>query len=381
MNAVTDLFTALDRAVADGAPEVVVSVLIVAVVVGIRYLTRLWLASDRTRSRKGSRTRVAVSGGITILSGLGVVVLVGIWGLHEPLGAAYRELGLGSLGGEVVLSLVLLGAAYSLTGFVGRLIEEFAGSRAQVSEHQREIVYRLTQATLYTVVGLTILTLFTDDIGSLLVGAGFLGIVVGMAARQTLGAMLAGFVLMFSRPFEIGDWVEIGDEEGIVTQITIVNTRIQTFDGEHVILPNDEVSSQPVVNRTRKGRLRIEVEVGVDYGVRPTRAADVAVEAVDELDAVSTVPSPQVVVKRFGDSAVVLGARAWIDDPSARRMWRARTAVVDAVHEAFDREDIEIPFPQRTVSRREGEVVAEGESREAAAVDGESEAAADGGGR
>jgi small-conductance mechanosensitive channel len=303
-----------------------------------------------------------------------VVVLIGIWGLLDPLAAAYRELGLGSLGGELVLSAVLLAAAYSFTGFVGRLIEEFAGTRARISEHQREILYRLTQATLYTVVGLTIVTLFTDDIGSLLVGAGFLGIVIGMAARQTLGAMLAGFVLMFSRPFEIGDWVVIGDDEGIVTQITIVNTRLQTFDGEHVMLPNDEVSSQPIVNRTRKGRLRIEVEVGVDYGVRPKRAADVAVAAVDDLDAVSTVPSPQVVVKRFGDSAVVLGVRAWIDDPSARRMWRAKTAVVDAVHEAFDREGIEIPFPQRTVSRREGEVVAGGDG----AVDGI--AAADGSG-
>jgi small-conductance mechanosensitive channel len=313
---------------------------------------------------------VAVSGAITVVSGLGVLALIGIWGLLEPLGAAYRELGLASLGGELVLAAVLLGAAYSLTGFVGRLIEEFAGTRARISEHQREIIYRLTQATLYTVVGLTIVTLFTDDIGSLLVGAGFLGIVVGMAARQTLGAMLAGFVLMFSRPFEIGDWVEIGDNEGIVTQITIVNTRIQTFDGEHVMLPNDEVSSQPIVNRTRKGRLRVEVEVGVDYGVRPKRAAEVAVEAVDGLDAVSTVPTPQVVVKRFDDSAVVLGVRTWIDDPSARRMWRAKTAVVDAVHEAFDREGIEIPFPQRTLSQREGEVLAEGEGVEVAAADG-----------
>jgi small-conductance mechanosensitive channel len=362
-------FEALDRAVADGAAEVAVSLAVVAIVVVVRLLARRWLS----RERRSSRVRLAVSGVITLVSGLGVLALVGIWGLLGPLRSAYGELGLGSLGGELVLSAVLVGAAYALTGFVGRVIEEVAGSRARVSEHQREILYRLTQVTLYTVVGLTVVTLFTDDLGSLLVGAGFLGIVVGMAARQTLGAMLAGFVLMFSRPFEIGDWVEVGDDEGIVTQITVVNTRLQTFDGEHVMLPNDEVSSQPIVNRTRKGRLRVEVEVGVDYDVRPKHAADVAVAAVDDLDAVSDVPSPQVVVKRFGDSAVVLGVRAWIDDPSARRRWRARTAMVDGVHTAFDREGIEIPFPQRTVSRREGEVVAEadeGETVVSAATDG-----------
>jgi small-conductance mechanosensitive channel len=350
---------ALDRAVGDGAGEILITVAVVTAVVGIRYLVRQWFASDRSRSGQGSRTRVAVSGVVTVLSGLGVVALIGVWGLFDPLASAYRELGLGSLGGEIVLSAVLLGAAYSLTSFVGRVIEEFAGTRAQISDHQREVVYRLTQVTLYTIVGLTVVTLFTDNIGSLLVGAGFLGIVVGMAARQTLGAVLAGFVLMFSRPFEIGDWVEVGDNEGIVTRITIVNTCLQTFDGEYVMIPNDEVSSQPILNRTRKGRLRIEVEVGVDYSVRPNRAAKIAVAAVDDLSAVSTAASPQAVIKGFGDSAVLLGVRAWVDDPSARKMWRARTAVVDAVHEAFDREGIEIPFPQRTVSRREGEVVAE----------------------
>jgi small-conductance mechanosensitive channel len=350
---------ALDRAVGDGAGEILITVAVVTAVVGIRYLVRQWFASDRSRSGQGSRTRVAVSGVVTVLSGLGVVALIGVWGLFDPLASAYRELGLGSLGGEIVLSAVLLGAAYSLTSFVGRVIEEFAGTRAQISDHQREVVYRLTQVTLYTIVGLTVVTLFTDNIGSLLVGAGFLGIVVGMAARQTLSAVIAGFVLMFSKPFEIGDWVEVGDNEGIVTRITIVNTCLQTFDGEYVMIPNDEVSSQPILNRTRKGRLRIEVEVGVDYSVRPNRAAKIAVAAVDDLSAVSTAASPQAVIKGFGDSAVLLGVRAWVDDPSARKMWRARTAVVDAVHEAFDREGIEIPFPQRTVSRREGEVVAE----------------------
>lgn len=350
---------ALNRAVGDGAGEILITVAVISVVVGLRYLARLWFTSDRSRSGQGSRTRVAVSGIVTVLSSLGVVALIGVWGLFDPLASAYRELELGSLGGEIVLSTVLLGAAYSFTSFIGRVIEEVARTRAQISDHHREIVYRLTQVTLYTIVGLTVVTLFTDNIGSLLVGAGFLGIVVGMAARQTLSAVIAGFVLMFSKPFEIGDWVEVGDNEGIVTRITIVNTCLQTFDGEYVMIPNDTVSSQPILNRTQKGRLRIEIEVGVDYSVRPNRAAKIAVTAVDDLSIVSMAASPEAVIKDFGDSAVLPGVRAWVDNQSVRKMWRARTAVVDTVYEAFDREGIEIPFPQRTVSRREGGVGAE----------------------
>jgi small-conductance mechanosensitive channel len=174
-----------------------------------------------------------------------------------------------------------------------------------------------------------------------------------MAARQTLGALLAGFVLMFSRPFEIGDWVEVDGMEGIVTDISIVNTRIQTFSGEYVMIPNDIVSGEKIVNKSRKGRLRVEVEVGVDYDADVERAADLAKQTMKDCDEVLTVPTPQVVLKEFGDSAIVLGLRGWIDKPSARRQWRARTEVIEEVKKAFDREGVKIPFPQRELAGRE----------------------------
>ncbi|MFB6302141.1 MAG: mechanosensitive ion channel family protein [Haloferacaceae archaeon] len=352
----------IERAIPEGPGEVAATVVVVVAVIAVRRAAGRWQEANRTSEGDGepSRLRLFVSGLVTLFTGLGVLALVAVWGLVSPLVNAYADLGLDAIGGRLVLASVLVVAAYALVDLVRRILDEVIGRRDDVSEHQREILYRLTQVTAYALVGLTVLTLFTNDPSSLLVGAGFLGIVVGMAARQTLGAMLAGFVLMFSRPFEIGDWVVIGDREGIVTGITVVNTRLRTFDGEHVMLPNDEVSSSPIVNRTRQGRLRLEVEVGVDYDADPTAAAEVAHDAITDLDEILSVPRPQVVVKRFGDSAVVLGVRVWIDNPSARRKWRARTAVVAAVHDAFSEADIAIPFPQRELSARDGEAVLAG---------------------
>jgi small-conductance mechanosensitive channel len=351
-------------AVVDGsmATRAVTTVVVVTVVLAVRRgVTRLRHLEDRDIGQRGE---LVLSALVTLVTGSGILTVVFLWDLIGPLARSYRNLGLQDLAGRILLAVVILAATYALTDLVGRIIGEFTGKRSSISEHQREVVYRLTQVTLYTLAGLVVVGLFTRDLGSLLVGAGFLGIVVGMAARQTLGAMLAGFVLMFSRPFEIGDWVQIGDREGIVTDITIVTTRIQTFDGEYVMLPNDEVSGQPITNRTRKGRLRIEVEVGVDYDHDPGRAADIAREAVRGLDEILQVPTPQVVGKRFGDSAIVLGVRVWIDNPSARRMWRARTAVIEAVTDAYENEGIKIPFPQRELMGRTEEggfAIAEGE--------------------
>ena len=78
-----------------------------------------------------------------------------------------------------------------------------------------------------------------------------------------------------------------------------------------------------------------------------------AKEATKDLDEIMKVPTPKVVLKEFGDSAVTLGLRVWIDKPSARRQWRARTAVIQSVKAAFEREDIKIPFPQRELAGRE----------------------------
>jgi len=213
------------------------------------------------------------------------------------------------------------------------------------------VTHRLSQVIIWSVSIVVVLGIWIEDLGSLLVGAGFLGIVLGMAARQTLGTVLSGFVLMFARPFEIGDWVEVEDDEGIVTDISIVNTQLRSFDGEYIMIPNDVIASSTVTNRSKRGRLRLEVEVGVDYGTDVERAADLAEQAIDEVDEAIAAPSPQIVGKSFGDSAVVLGVRFWIDKPSARRHWKARTAAINAIKRAFEAEDIKIPYPQRELSR------------------------------
>ncbi|RYJ15386.1 mechanosensitive ion channel, partial [Halogeometricum borinquense] len=180
-------------------------------------------------------------------------VIVGVWGQAEAVASVFEgyDLGYDSFV-KLGLSVLLVVGAYTMTGLVRRLVDEVTAARPAVSQHQREIAFRIAQVFLYAFTIAIVLAIWEVNLSGILVGAGFLGIVVGMAARQTLGALLAGFVLMFSRPFEIGDWIEVGDHEGIVTDITIVNTRIQTFDGEYVMVPNDVVSSESLINRSRK---------------------------------------------------------------------------------------------------------------------------------
>jgi len=170
---------------------------------------------------------------------------------------------------RIAITALLLILAALGNNVLQDVITEFTTDTSHITAHQEQILTRVAQVALIVVVGIGILSVWRIEIGGILVGAGFLGIVVGMAARQTLGSLIAGFVLMFARPFEIGDWVSVGDNEGIVTKITIMNTHLRNFDGEHVVIPNDNVADRAVTNRSRDGKLRVHVEVGVDYDADP----------------------------------------------------------------------------------------------------------------
>ena len=337
-------------ALTENVRRTLASVLIVAAVLGVRMLTA-W--AKRRDGDLTSTQRLLLSASVGAATALGALSLLAVWDRSGALLDAFEAAAITDQLSNVVIAVVLLASAYAVTDFLGGVIRKISADSTVLTDHQEEVVRRLTQLTVYTFALLVVVGLFTDNVGGLLVGAGFLGIVVGMAARQTLGAVLAGFVLMFSRPFEVGDWVEVEGHEGTVTEISIMSTRLRSFDGEMITLPNDEVRSGSIVDRSRRNRLRIEVEVGVDYATDVERAAAVIEEAIAGVDDVAAMPEPDAVTKRFGDSAVVLGARYWIRNPSMRKRWRTQTAAMGAIKSSLEAEGIVIPFPQQTLSARE----------------------------
>ncbi|SEV83230.1 mechanosensitive ion channel family protein [Natrinema salifodinae] len=352
MSGLLEWLDGLSRTVPSTELKLVISVTAVALVVAVLLSYRRlhqWIC-ERTKPLYADVVSMTLLIGTSLAS---LAVVTGVWGATEDVSQQLASFG---LGGDVVaqalVSFLLLVVTVIVTRFVRRVIEEVFGSASAVTAHQRKVTHRLSQVIIWSISLVVILGYWIDNLGSLLVGAGFFGIVVGMAARQTLGTMLAGFVLMFARPFEIGDWIEVDGDEGVVTDISIVNTQLRSFDGEYIMIPNDVISSSMVTNRSKRGRLRVEIEVGIDYDTDVDRAVELATDAIDDVDQALSAPSPQVVTKSFGDSAVVLGVRFWIDKPSARRYWRARTAAINAIKRTFDSAAIKIPYPQRELSGR-----------------------------
>ncbi len=284
-------------------------------------------------------------------TGVSAWTLLVVWGYQD---VADQLLATAVTTGPIVLrsllTIAILIGGWASTRVLRERLYAYTEQVDHINKHQEGVAYRILQVSVLIGAGLVALSLWSVDLQGLLVGAGFLGIIIGMAARQTLGSLIAGFVLMFSRPFEIGDWVRIGDDEGIVTDITIVNTRVRSFDDETVVIPNDVVANSTVHNLTESDRLRLAINVGVSYDTDLDRARELILDATAELDATESIPKPTAVLKSFGDSAVIFEVRFWIEPATATKRWKAQTAVIQSIKQTFEQQGITIPLPQRTLS-------------------------------
>lgn len=277
-----------------------------------------------------------------------LMVLV-VWGYVDVAVAAVEAiLGTIPLFVRVLVTISLVAATLVGVVVIEDRVDAYAEESDAVNQHQQGVVFRVLQVSVLVAATIASLSVWGVNLGGLLVGAGFLGIVIGTAARTTIGSLIAGFVLMFARPFEIGDWVAIGEDEGTVTDITIINTRIRNPSGEEVVIPNATVT-----NRTSMQRLRLSVDVGVDYDADVEAAEAVVQDALEDLNRVLSNPAPQVVPKSLGDSAVVLECRFWIDHPSPAKRAMVTADVVRGVKAALDDAGIKIPYPQRELLGRE----------------------------
>ncbi len=180
------------------------------------------------------------------------------------------------------------------------------------------------------------------NVGAMLAGIGVAGIAFGFAAQDSLANSIAGFLIFWDKPFEVGDLISVAGEYGQVKEITLRSTRIRTLNNTYVVLPNKGVIDQVLVNHSKHGETRIEVPVGIAYKEFIPDARKVILEKVLGLEGVLKEPAPDVVVKQLGNSSVDLVVRVWIED--ARHEMPVFYRVMEASKLALDAGGIQIPY-------------------------------------
>lgn len=201
-------------------------------------------------------------------------------------------------------------------------------------------VYRWTIFTLALVMAASQLGI---DIAAALAGIGVVGLAVGFAAQETIANMIAGFLIFWDRPFDVGDYVTTLGKYGEVRNITMRTTRIRTPENTYVVLPNKQIIGELLVNHSMLGHMRVNVPVGIAYKENIPQARSVLLEAAQGTDGVLDTPAPDVVATELGGSSVNLEVRVWIKD--AKQEQPVFFSTLEACKLALDAAGIEIPFP------------------------------------
>lgn len=199
----------------------------------------------------------------------------------------------------------------------------------------------LTTILIVSVVGA--LGINTTSIAALLASA---GVAVGMALSGNLQNLAGGLIILFFKPFKVGDFIEAQGTSGTVKAIQIFHTILTTPDNKQVYIPNGSLSSNTVVNYSKEETRRLEWVFGVDYGTDVAKAESILQELVKQDQRILSVPEPMTALHALDSSSVNLIMRVWVNPAD---YWDVYFDMNKRVYDEFNKQNINFPFPQLTV--------------------------------
>mgnify|MGYP006270866763 CR=1 FL=1 len=236
---------------------------------------------------------------------------------------------------------------------LGRLAAKLATNILERTLERRKVDPTLASfVTSLTSIGLTVFVIIAalSQLGiqttSIVAVVGAAGLAVGLALQGSLSNFAAGFLMIMFRPFHVGDYIEGAGTIGTVESIHIFTTQIVTPDNKVIIVPNASLTSDNIVNWSRKKRRRVDMVFGISYGDDIDKARSVLEAVLAEDERVLKEPAPMILVGELGDNSVHLLCRPWVQTAD---YWMFFWETVETVKKRFDQAGITIPFPQRDV--------------------------------
>ena len=200
---------------------------------------------------------------------------------------------------------------------------------------------------VFVIIGLILALSFLGAeaiIGTLLGGAGVIGIAVGFAVKDTIENYIASLMLSIRQPFRARDYVDINGQEGVIVRLTSRATILMTADGNQLRIPNSEVFKATIVNFTKNPERRFTFKLGVDANDDPLAAIKVGLDAINELNFILTDPKSVAIIDEVGDSNIILEFQAWVNQTDTDLLKARSIAIREAKH-ALENNGFSLPEP------------------------------------
>ncbi len=262
--------------------------------------------------------------------------------MAQKLGETAIEL-LVKYGFQVLGGLVILFLGWKLANWAAGLFIKF-GQKKHFDITLTKFIAGVIRIIVMIFVALMAMEKFGVTIAPMVAAASALIFGTSFALQAPLSNYAAGLMVILTRPFIVGDTIQLKGIGGIVEEVKLPCTVLRTEDGEKITIPNKEIVGEIVWNSA--SNKVVEITVGVSYGSDPAHAIDVIRTALHSEQRVQKTPEPQIGIDRFGDSAILIGLRYWVP---TREYFHAKYAVNLSIFKALQVAKIAFPFPQQEV--------------------------------
>ncbi|CUP33126.1 mechanosensitive ion channel family protein [Anaerotruncus colihominis] len=221
-------------------------------------------------------------------------------------------------------------------------------SRLDVTLHN--FIVSILSALLYILLAIIVVTVLVPSaVGSLITMFGVFGLAVSLAVKDSLANLAGGMSVLFTKPFALGDYVNINGNEGTVQEIRLNYTVIKTVDNKLVHIPNGDVAKAEITNFTAQETRRLDLVFSIGYDDDFEQAKKIIREIVHDNPLAHSAPEPIVRMVEHGDSAIRIGCRVWVDTAD---YWTLNYDLLEEVKRRFDASGIHIPYNQLEIAIR-----------------------------
>jgi small conductance mechanosensitive channel len=249
-----------------------------------------------------------------------------------------------------ILAILVFGIFIFIAKYAAKLIDRLL--RAKGSDGSiRQITTKVIKVVIILIGFFVALGLLNLDkvLTTVLASAGVVGLAIGLALQGTLNNTFSGVFLSFLPQLQIGDWIDTNGYSGEVIEVSLRNIIIKEADNNFVVIPNSKIIEQPFKNFSRTTRSRVMLDCGVGYSSDLEMVETLTKDTIAKLFPQRGNEEVEFMYKEFGDSSINFVVRFWTDVSNIRDVLLAKNKAIITLKKAFDKNDVNIPFPIRTI--------------------------------
>lgn len=264
--------------------------------------------------------------------------------MNDFVNAALDKLAnfLGTLGTRVLSAVLIFVIGYYLISLVIKFLKKRVG-KSKLDPALHMFILSVVRIGLVVLLAVACADTLNIPIASFITALGAAGLALSLALQDSLANLAGGVFILFTRPFSLGDFVEIGNTSGTVKEIGLVHTVLHTLDNKKIMIPNSDISKSKILNYSAEENRRLDLTFSIGYDNDIDRAKQLILDVVTAHPMALSDPAPLVRVCAHAASSIDIACRVWVEN---KNYWDLNFDLLEQVKKTFDQNGIHIPYPQ-----------------------------------